>query len=334
LFLRNAWYAAIWSSDLAERPVARTVIGERLVLFRGASGRAAALADRCCHRAAPLSKGAVVGDTLRCGYHGLRFDENGRCVEVPIQAQIPAGAAVPSYPIVERHNVVWVWMGDRARVDPAKIPDLPWLDSPDWTTTPGYLHVDANAQLLIDNLLDFTHVPYVHPGTLAGDPREATVPIKTERLNHGVRVGRWLIDVNPPPLFAAAGGFTGKVDLGSAFNHLYRCRLRRRRHRRARRRPQPGHFDLVHPSGDTRERDELPLQLRLRAQFQARRCRDVAPPLRRLARHVPSGQGHARGAAAEFGGGRARRADRRGDGRGTVAGSPCARRAYPRRAPL
>ncbi|HUK58264.1 MAG TPA: aromatic ring-hydroxylating dioxygenase subunit alpha [Stellaceae bacterium] len=212
MFLRNAWYAAIWAGDLAERPVARTIIGQKLVLFRGASGGAAALADRCCHRAAPLSRGEVVGDTLRCGYHGLSFDAAGRCVAVPIQEQVPRGAAVQSFPTVERQNVVWVWMGDAARADPAKIPDLPWLASPDWTTTPGYLHVDANAQLLVDNLLDFTHVPYVHPGTLAGDPREAVVPIKTERLNHGIRVGRWLIDVTPPPLFAAAGGFTGKVD--------------------------------------------------------------------------------------------------------------------------
>ncbi len=182
MFLRNAWYAAIWSKELRERPIARTIIGQKLVLFRGASGRPAALADRCCHRAAPLSKGEVVGDSLRCGYHGLRFDHAGRCVEVPIQEQIPKGAQVPSYPAIERQNVLWVWMGDAARADPARIPDLPWLDSPDWTTTPGYLHVEANAQLLVDNLLDFTHVPYVHPGTLAGDPREATVPIKTERL--------------------------------------------------------------------------------------------------------------------------------------------------------
>jgi phenylpropionate dioxygenase-like ring-hydroxylating dioxygenase large terminal subunit len=212
LFLRNAWYAALWSSELGQRPIARTIVNQKLVLFRGASGRAGALADRCCHRAAPLSRGEVVGDTLRCGYHGLRFDVTGRCVEVPVQNEVPPGAAVPAFPVIEHQNVVWVWMGEAARADPAKIPDLPWLDSPDWTTTPGHLHVDANAQLLLDNLLDFTHVPYVHPGTLAGDPREATIPLKTERLNHGIRVGRWMIDVNPPPLFAAAGGFTGNVD--------------------------------------------------------------------------------------------------------------------------
>ena len=212
MFLRNGWYAAIWSTELDHRPVARTFLGERVVLFRGAGGQAAALEDRCCHRAAPLSRGEVVGDHLRCGYHGLRFDAAGRCVEVPVQPGIPPGARVRSYPVRERWKMVWIWMGEPARADAAPIPELPWLDRPDWTATPGYIHLAANAQLLVDNLLDFTHVAYLHRNTIAGDPREATTPLRMERRDGGIRVGRWLIEVNPPPLFAAAGGFDGAVD--------------------------------------------------------------------------------------------------------------------------
>ncbi len=212
MFVRNGWYAAIWSFDLADEPVARTFLDEPVVLFRTAAGRAAALADRCCHRAAPLSRGKVAGEALRCGYHGLVFDPEGRCVEVPIQTQIPPGARVRAYPVRERWNVVWIWMGDPARADDTLIPELPWLDSGAWTATPGYIHIAANAQLLVDNLLDFTHVAYLHSRTIAGDPKEATTPTRTERLETGIRTGRWMIDVNPPPLFAAAGGFNGSVD--------------------------------------------------------------------------------------------------------------------------
>ena len=82
-FPKNGWYAASWSKDLTTAPVARTFLDERVVLFRGASGKPGALEDRCCHRAAPLSRGEVAGDHLRCGYHGLLFDEQGQCVEVP-----------------------------------------------------------------------------------------------------------------------------------------------------------------------------------------------------------------------------------------------------------
>jgi len=212
MFLRNGWYAAVWSSELAGGPLARTFLDEPVALFRCASGRVAAFEDRCCHRAAPLSRGAVEGDALRCGYHGLKFDPDGRCIEVPIQTNVPPGARVRTYPVCEKWNVVWIWMGDPARADPATVPDLPWLASADWTLTPGYIHVGSNAQLLIDNLLDFTHVAYLHSRTIAGDPKEATTPTRTERLQNGIRTGRWMLDVNPPPLFAAAGGFNGPVD--------------------------------------------------------------------------------------------------------------------------
>src|SRR5262249_33108852 len=143
----------------------------------------------------------------------------------------------------------------------------------------------SNYQFLIDNLLDLTHVIYVHKKTLAGDPREATTPTKTERLPDGVRVGRWLIDFVPPPLYAKAGNFTGNVDrwqlatwppplpasrrrravgdLHAALAGVARRRRRQDRTRRPRRRPQPGHIDLVEPPGHARDRDyeSLPVLL-------------------------------------------------------------------------
>ena len=212
MFMRNAWYAALWAKDLADKPVGRTFLNEKLVLFRRGSGAAAALEDRCCHRAAPLSLGEVAGEHLVCGYHGLKYDAQGSCVEIPGQAQVPASAKVRSYPVQEKWNVVWLWMGDPAKADASKIPELPWLQDPKWAITPGYIHMKANYQLIIENLLDLTHIRYVHRKTLSGDPREATTPSKTERIAGGVRVGRWLLDVVPNPLFKRAGNFTSNVD--------------------------------------------------------------------------------------------------------------------------
>src|SRR5215216_61504 len=142
-FPKNGWYAAIWSKDLTNAPVARTFLGEPVVLFRGANGKPAALEDRCCHRAAPLSRGEVAGENLRCGYHGLIFDAAGRCVEVPGQPTVPSDARVRAYPVAERWNVVWIWMGDPARADETRIVELPWLIDPGWSATPGYLRIDA-----------------------------------------------------------------------------------------------------------------------------------------------------------------------------------------------
>jgi phenylpropionate dioxygenase-like ring-hydroxylating dioxygenase large terminal subunit len=214
VFLRNCWYAAAWSQDLTQKPQAKTFLNEKVVLWRTASGRPAALEDRCCHRAAPLSFGEISGEHLCCGYHGLRFNTAGECVLVPGQDHVPPRAAVRSYPVHERWNVVWIWMGEGALADLARIPELPWLDdSSNWAIAPGMIEVKANYLFIIDNLLDLTHVFYVHKGTLtAADPQEATTPPRTERLADGVRVGRWMLDVVPPPLYAKAGNLAGNVD--------------------------------------------------------------------------------------------------------------------------
>ena len=155
MFLRNGWYAAIWSQDLTRASRLATFLNEKVVLFRSANGQVGALEDCCCHRAAPLSLGERAGDHLACGYHGLKFDVKGQCVEVPGQADDAAGAKVRSYPVLRE---VTTWSGSGwampAKADPAKIPDMPWLSDPKWTATPGYLHVKTNYQFILDNLLD------------------------------------------------------------------------------------------------------------------------------------------------------------------------------------
>lgn len=212
MFLKNAWYAVSWSKDLTSELFARRILDEPVVIYRTPSGELVALEDRCCHRAAPLSKGRLLGDVLECGYHGLQFDTDGRCVDVPSQKHVPAATFVRKYPLVDKWNLLWIWMGEPANADESKIPNLYWMNDPAWCVTPGYIHLKANYQLLVDNLLDFTHLSYVHRATLAGDDREKSLPMKMERIDDGVRVSRWITDGEPPPLFARAGNFNGLVD--------------------------------------------------------------------------------------------------------------------------
>jgi vanillate O-demethylase monooxygenase subunit len=102
MFLCNCWYVAGWSHDIvAGSLVSRRILGEPIVLYRKADGSVAALEDRCCHRLAPLSRGRIEGDDLRCMYHGLKFAPSGKCVEVPGQDLIPSTAVVGSYPVIE-----------------------------------------------------------------------------------------------------------------------------------------------------------------------------------------------------------------------------------------
>ncbi len=212
MFLRNHWYVAASDAELGRTPLARTILGEPIVLFRGQDGTAVALEDRCAHRHLPLSMGRLIGETLQCRYHGLSYDMGGRCIRVPGQDQVPPGAKVKTYRLAERYRWVWIWMGDPALADPAKIPDYHWLDDADWGAKASYLHVECDWRLIVDNLLDLTHLAFVHQTTIGTMALAEHAAVKLARDGDNVTVTRWTIDHPAPPSFIRLGGFTSNVD--------------------------------------------------------------------------------------------------------------------------
>jgi phenylpropionate dioxygenase-like ring-hydroxylating dioxygenase large terminal subunit len=212
MYLHNTWYVAAWDHELTDRPLARTILGNVVVLFRGADGQPAALADSCPHRRLPLSQGCVTGDGLRCGYHGLLFDGQGRCIEIPGQSVIPPAAKVRAYPVMERWNMLWIWMGDPGRADPAAIIDIPHFDQAGWAVNRGpAMDVACHYQWMTDNLLDPSHVSYVHASSL-GSADTIGVPVQTEVGEDRVAVTRWIRDHELAPFFAKRVQFAGKAD--------------------------------------------------------------------------------------------------------------------------
>jgi nitrite reductase/ring-hydroxylating ferredoxin subunit len=171
MLLRNAWYIGAWADELRDKPLARRICGDPVVLFRDSSGKAAALADRCCHRAAPLHLGSLVEAGIQCGYHGLVFDATGRCVTIPGQKLIPQDAQVRSYPTIEKDHLVWLWMGDLMLADPTKIVDFPYHNDPaHWPNKHAVYPIKGNYMLMVDNLMDLTHLGYLHARTVGGNP--------------------------------------------------------------------------------------------------------------------------------------------------------------------
>jgi phenylpropionate dioxygenase-like ring-hydroxylating dioxygenase large terminal subunit len=212
MFLRNFWYVAASAFEVGRNPLARMILGEPVVFFRKEDGTPVAFEDRCAHRHLPLSMGKLVGDTLQCHYHGLRYDASGVCVKVPGQDTIPPGARVKAYPVVERYRWLWIWMGDPGQADPAEITDFHWFDDPAWGAKTQYLHVKANWQLIVDNLLDLTHLAFVHESTIGNAALVENAKVRVERASNNVVVTRWIVDSPPPPTFVKAGGFTSNVD--------------------------------------------------------------------------------------------------------------------------
>lgn len=215
MWLRNCWYVIAWAHEIpppgSPDLFHRTVLNEPVLVYRTSNGGLAALADRCCHRLAPLSRGRLEGDCVRCGYHGLKFDPSGACVEVPGMTTVPPKARVRSYPVVEKNKWVFIWMGDTERADEALLPDNFSCDHPDWQYKPGYLRYPTPYLLICDNLLDFSHLSYVHAGTLGGSTRIAEIAPTVKPLAQGVNVSRRISNV-PPPAYYDFRGFDTFVD--------------------------------------------------------------------------------------------------------------------------
>ena len=222
MLLRNAWYIAAWTDELKDAPLARRICNEPVVLFRDGQGRAAALADRCCHRAAPLSLGKVLESGIECGYHGLTFDGSGRCVRIPGQSRIPEDARVRGYPVVEKNQLVWLWMGDPALADPAGIVDFPYHDdAAKWPNKHDMYPIAGNYMLMVDNLMDLTHLGYLHAKTVGGNPSaHVNAEMKTERTATGLRFTRWMKNSAPPPSYVKAAGFQGRIDRCQKFEFV------------------------------------------------------------------------------------------------------------------
>jgi phenylpropionate dioxygenase-like ring-hydroxylating dioxygenase large terminal subunit len=222
MFVRNAWYIAAWADEVAGQPLARRICNDPIVLFRDSGGRVAALEDRCCHRSAPLHRGTVVERGIQCGYHGLIIDGAGRCVVVPGQALVPDSARVRSYPVVEKDAMVWVWMGEPARADATMIVDYPYHTDPRlWPNKHDVYPIKGNYMLVVDNLMDLTHLGYLHAKTVGGNPAaHVDAEMKTTRTAHGLKFVRWMRNSVPPPTYVKAAGFTGRVDRWQEFEFV------------------------------------------------------------------------------------------------------------------
>ncbi len=202
MFPQNAWYVAATPDEVAERPLGRTICNERMVFYRGDGGQVSALEDFCPHRGAPLSLGYVCEGKLVCGYHGLEMGCDGKTVAMPGQ-RVRGFPPVRSFPVVERHGFIWVWPGDAAQADPAKIHHLHWAENSDWAYGGGLYHIKCDYQLMVDNLMDLTHETYVH-ATSIGQPEIDETPCTTRVEGDEVITSRFMNGIMPPPFWQMA----------------------------------------------------------------------------------------------------------------------------------
>jgi phenylpropionate dioxygenase-like ring-hydroxylating dioxygenase large terminal subunit len=190
--LHEHWYVAALSREVGSRkPRAATIMEEPIVLFRDAQGRACALLDRCLHRNAPLSKGAVFDGCIGCPYHGWTYNGSGELVIVPSEDHTPSprpGMAVQRFPTVEQDGLVWVYMGDPDRAGEKEPFRMPHAGEPGWSSYYMLTDFDGDVTDLVENFMDVPHTEFVHAGWFRSASNAKDVEVAVERTNDAVHV--------------------------------------------------------------------------------------------------------------------------------------------------
>lgn len=204
-FIFNEWYVAAFSTDIGRDLLPRTLLDRRVVLFRTLDGTPIAMDDRCIHRSFPLSRSNLDGDTIVCNYHGFRYNARGDLIQVPSQKACPQGIGIRTYTLVEKGPLIWIWMGDAELADESLLPDQPWTRAHDWRCTSDYFLHPGNYVSMHENLLDLTHLSFLHANTI-GTPDFAPAPYKLGLKEGHYSLVRSVIPTRLPEVWSKSTG--------------------------------------------------------------------------------------------------------------------------------
>ncbi|NOW45153.1 vanillate O-demethylase monooxygenase subunit [Novosphingobium sp. SG751A] len=211
---KNGWYVAAFCHEVGEELLSRWILNQPVVLYRKADGTAVAVQGRCPHRHFPLGASKRVGDAIQCAYHGITFDAAGACTFVPSQERIPGVYTIKAYPLVERGLWAWIWPGDPALADESLIPDMGDIgySLPGYHARALFYHrVEGRYQLLNDNLLDLSHLGYLHHSSI-GTPDDAATPETREANDRFIRSRRIMRNTLRPAVVDWQTDFEGPID--------------------------------------------------------------------------------------------------------------------------
>lgn len=159
------WFRVCDSDDLKPGELESLhYLGRELVAFRGDDGVAHVLDAYCPHLGAHLGHGGTVeGDSVRCPFHGWRWDGAGRCVEIPYAKRIPRAARLKTWTLCEKHDQVFVWYHPHDEPPRWEIPDVPEWGSEEWTAPVRVQYrVRSHPQEMAENVVDPAHFHVIH----------------------------------------------------------------------------------------------------------------------------------------------------------------------------
>jgi phenylpropionate dioxygenase-like ring-hydroxylating dioxygenase large terminal subunit len=165
--LKNHWYLICPLKDIGKQMIAKTILGENLIIFKDETGKIVALEDRCCHRNVQLSLGYLQNGKAVCGYHGWEYNGAGHCVKIPSQlpeTKIPPTAKIKSYPVSLVNNWVWLFMGNLDREERVPPPDITEMGQ--WPYTYKSHIFKGDLESVAESLIDPYHVAFTHRNSI------------------------------------------------------------------------------------------------------------------------------------------------------------------------
>ncbi|MDF2638481.1 MAG: putative iron-sulfur protein [Novosphingobium lindaniclasticum] len=220
---KNGWYVAAFCHEIGNPLLSRWILNQPVVLYRKGDGTAVAVEGRCPHRHFPLGESLRVGDAIQCGYHGITFGADGKCTFVPSQSTVPGVYAIKTYPVVERGLWAWIWPGDPEKADEGLIPTLDEIgyNLPGMIPEAFYsMNVQGRYQLLNDNLLDLSHLGYLHQ-TSIGTGDDTATPEVRDLSSRRLSSRRYMYDTPQPPLHHDRSDYDGLVDRVSGMDFYF-----------------------------------------------------------------------------------------------------------------
>ncbi len=187
LGLRDQWYPVLASWEVNANPVGITRLGENIVVWRDHDGQLHALEDRCPHRGARLSLGWNLGNRVASWYHGVEVNGKGMVEDVPAVHECPLKGAecVKSYPVIEKHDAIFIWFGLDPNEPPAELAFPEQLASEEWSSFLCQADWKVNHQYAIDNVMDPMHGTYLHCTSHSMAEGERTAEMKHRNTEHG-----------------------------------------------------------------------------------------------------------------------------------------------------
>jgi phenylpropionate dioxygenase-like ring-hydroxylating dioxygenase large terminal subunit len=215
--LKRFWYCVMPMAGLGEKPVGMRLLGEAIALWKDDTGAPRAVRDRCLHRSAKLSLGAVENGNIVCPYHGWAYDGGGNCVKVPQEIiEKPHPFGVTSYRCAERYNYVWVAL-DEPTFD---IPEIREFGKPGYRQVIEFFEDWACAPLrILENAFDNAHFAFVHKNSF-GDADPIPPPFTIEEKPDGF-VMRTEVPVRNPEDMRGAIGISAERTVRRTSNRFF-----------------------------------------------------------------------------------------------------------------